>query len=555
MRKALKATISFVLTLVMILSSTSAAFAKDDVTPVVVVHGIGGTQLYKDIGTENETTAAAFDISSIFSTYNSLLKKVMASATGEKIDASALIDEIAEVMNDFADIACDKNGDPAYNVGIKDYWTDSLANHKDYIDGRGSAEPAIANQVSDIVGPENVYLFRYDWRLDACENAAILSSFIDNIKAETGKNKVTIVSCSEGTVVASAYVDQYMYKNDIAKTVFVNGAFNGVSICNLFAKDVYIDKDTLLNYFWNLLHELNNPSFELKQLGFLSTTLDDAVGNLCALLNEVKNTPELFNRLYTDVLYPIFGCIPIYWEFIPYDYFDKAVYEMSSIGFLDKSGALYSKLQKYHQVQGRLESNLKTLKSKGVEVAVVANYGIPTVPMTSLHKAQADVLIETKFASVGATVADYGETLNKTSKYISDDKIIDASTCALPDSTWFVKGIQHMDFWYNSEACQFLAALITTDTTLDIDSIQNETGIGQFIGTDSQQKIVNVTKSGSTAGLLGSISETSATTKAEKKSPPTGNSDILLAGSVSFTITLAGMVLVFVLKKKAKKSY
>ena len=549
MRKALKATICFVLTLVMILSSTSAAFAKDDVTPVVVIHGIGGTQLYKDIGTENETTAAAFDISSIFSTYNSLLKKVMASATGEKIDASALIDEIAEVMNDFADIACDKNGNPAYNVGIKDYWTDSLANHKDYIDGRGSAEPAIANQVSDIVGPENVYLFRYDWRLDACENAKILNSFINNIKAETGKSKVTIVSCSEGTVVASAYVDQYMYKNDIAKTVFVNGAFNGVSICNLFAKDVYIDKDTLLNYFWNLLHELNNPSFELKQLGFLSTTLDDTVGNLCDLLNEVKNTPELFNRLYTDVLYPIFGCIPIYWEFIPYDYFDKAVYEMSSIGFLDKSSALYSKLQKYHQVQGRLESNLKALKSKGVEVAIVANYGIPTVPMTSLHKAQADVLIETKFASVGATVADYGETLNKTGKYISDDKIIDASTCALPDSTWFVKGIQHMDFWYNSEACQFLAALITTDTSLDIDSIQKETGVGQFIGTDSQQKIVNVTKSGSTAGLLNAGNE-SSTAKTEKKSPPTGSSDILIAGFVSFLFTLTAMTAVLYFKRK-----
>lgn len=549
MRKALKATICFVLTLVMILSSTSAAFAKDDVTPVVVIHGIGGTQLYKDIGTENETTAAAFDISSIFSTYNSLLKKVMASATGEKIDASALIDEIAEVMNDFADIACDKNGNPAYNVGIKDYWTDSLANHKDYIDGRGSAEPAIANQVSDIVGPENVYLFRYDWRLDACENATILSSFIDNIKAETGKSKVTIVSCSEGTVVASAYVDQYMYKNDIAKTVFVNGAFNGVSICNLFAKDVYIDKDTLLGYFWNLLHELNNPSFELKQLGFLSTTLDDTVGNLCDLLNEVKNTPELFNRLYTDVLYPIFGCIPIYWEFIPYDYFDKAVYEMSSIGFLDKSSALYSKLQKYHQVQGRLESNLKALKSKGVEVAIVANYGIPTVPMTSLHKAQADVLIETKFASVGATVADYGETLNKTGKYISDDKIIDASTCALPDSTWFVKGIQHMDFWYNSEACQFLAALITTNTSLDIDSIQKETGVGQFIGTDSQQKIVNVTKSGSTAGLLNAGNE-SSTAKTEKKSPPTGSSDILIAVIVSFLFTLTAMTAVLYFKRK-----
>lgn len=549
MRQSFKAIVCFTLTLVIILSSTSAAFAKDNVTPVVIIHGIGGTQLYKDIGTENETTTAAFDISSILSTYNSLLKKVMASVTGETIDASALIDEIADVMNDFADIACDKNGNPAYNVGIKDYWTDSLANHKDYIDGRGSAEPGIAKQVCDIIGPENVYLFRYDWRLDGCENAEILNSLIDKIKEDTGKSKVTIVSCSEGTVVASAYIDRYMNKNDIAKTVFINGAFNGVSICNLFAKDVYIDKDVLLNYFWNLLHELNNPSFDLKQLAFLSTTLDDAVGNLCNLLNEVKNTPELFNRLYNDVLYPIFGCIPIYWEFVPYEYFDRAVYEMSSIGFLDKSGALYSKLQKYHQVQGRLESNLKSLKSKGVEVAVVANYGIPTVPMTSLHKAQADVLIETKYASVGATVADYGETLNKTGKYISDDKIIDASTCALPDSTWFVKGIQHMDFWYNSEACQFLAALITTNTSLDIGNIQKETGVGQFIGTDKQQKIVNVTKSGSTAGLLdnGNISTTE---KAEKKSPPTGSSDILIAGFVSFTVALTAMISILYFKRK-----
>lgn len=549
MKKAFKTTVCFILTLVMILSSTSAAFAKDDVTPVVIVHGIGGTQLYKDIGTENESTAAPFDMSSIFTTYNSLLKKVVASATGETIDANALIDEIAELMNDFKDLACDKNGNPAYNVGIKDYWTDSLANHTDYISGNCTSESGIAKQVCDVIGPENVYLFRYDWRLDACENADILNSLIDSIKAETGKSKVTIVSCSEGTVVASAYIDKYMNKNDIDKTVFVNGAFNGVSICNLFAKDVYIDKDTLLNYFWNILHEINNPDFDLKQLAFLSTTLDDAVGNLCALLNEVKNTPELFNKLYNDVLYPVFGCIPIYWEFVPYEYYDKAIYEMSSIGFLDKSGALYSKLQKYHQVQGRLESNLKKLCSKGVEVAVIANYGIPTIPMTSLHKEQADILIETKYASVGATVANYGETLNKTGKYISDDKIIDASTCALPDNTWFVKGIQHMDFWYNTEACQFLAVLITTDTPLDIDSIQKETGIGQFIGTDSQQKIINVTKSGSTAGLL-NTGNISTTAKAEKKSPPTGNSDILTACTVSLTLTIILMSLAICLKKK-----
>lgn len=547
MRKVFISIVSFTLTLVMILSCTSIAFAKNDVSPVIIIHGIGGTTLYKDIGTENETATPVFDAASIISTYNGLLKKIVASATGETIDASALIDEIAELMNEFTDIACDKNGNPAYNVGIKDFWDDSLANHKDYIEGTCIAESAIAKQVCDVIGPENVYMFRYDWRLDGCDNADILNSFIDNIKAETGKSKVTIVSCSEGTVVASAYIDKYMYKNDIDKTVFVNGAFNGVSICNLFAKDVYIDKDTLLNYFWNILHEINNPDFDLKQLAFLSTTLDDAVGNLCSMLNEIKNTPALFNRLYNDVLYPIFGCIPIYWEFIPYDSFDKAVKEMSSIGFLDKNSTLYSKLQKYHQVQGRLAGIIEKLRSNGVEVAVVANYGIPTIPMTSQHKMQSDFLIETEYASVGATVASYGETLNKTGKYVSEDKIIDASTCTLPDSTWFIKGVQHMDYWYNSEVCQFLGVLITTDTPLNIDSIQKETGIGQFIGTDSQQKIINVTKSGSTAGLLNA---TSTTSKAEKKSPPTGSNDILIAGIVSLTLTLSAMLFVMHYKKK-----
>ena len=52
MRQSFKAIVCFTLTLVMILSSTSAAFAKDDVTPVVIKHGIGGTQLYTDTGTE-----------------------------------------------------------------------------------------------------------------------------------------------------------------------------------------------------------------------------------------------------------------------------------------------------------------------------------------------------------------------------------------------------------------------------------------------------------------------------------------------------------------------
>ena len=59
-------------------------------------------------------------------------------------------------------------------------------------------------------------------------------------------------------------------------------------------------------------------------------------------------------------------------------------------------------------------------------------------------------------SSFGATAAQYGKTLtdaylqkaaqNGTDKYISPDKMVDASTCALPDTTWFIWGMPHADF-------------------------------------------------------------------------------------------------------------
>lgn len=67
-------------------------------------------------------------------------------------------------------------------------------------------------------------------------------------------------------------------------------------------------------------------------------------------------------RVYNEIFYPVFGCIPMLWEFIPYDDFDDSVDAMTAIGFLDQSSGLYKKITRYHKVQKRLPGNLKAMQ-------------------------------------------------------------------------------------------------------------------------------------------------------------------------------------------------
>jgi len=54
MKKTFKKLMCFVLTLVMVFSVSGIAFAKENVVPVILIHGLGGNELYKNVGTENE---------------------------------------------------------------------------------------------------------------------------------------------------------------------------------------------------------------------------------------------------------------------------------------------------------------------------------------------------------------------------------------------------------------------------------------------------------------------------------------------------------------------
>lgn len=529
MKRILHTLLCCILALIIGLSCTTAAYAKTATTPIIMVHGMGASALYKDPGEKTQTQVGSFDAAALFSDHTDLILQLLNAAQGKNANAESIIDALAAYVTDFSDLACDTNGDSLENVGIINYWTDSLKNHKDYLN-YGANEPAICRQLCDQAGAKNVYAFNYDWRLDALENAQKLSEFIDIIKEKTNARQVTLVSGSEGTVVVSAYIDAYKDKKDIKRAVFLDGAFQGVAVTKAYKQDVLFQKDILMQYLDDITKTYNSRDIDITQLNDIANSMGDVVDNLCTLLNEITANEALLNRVYLEVFYPVIGCIPILWEFIPYEDFDACVEKMSEIGFLDKSSGLYEKISAYHQVQGRLGKNLKELQSMGVEIAIVANYGTPGIPVTSAYSNQTDILIDTVYASAGATTAPYGQTLANSGKYVSPDRIIDASTCLLPENTWFIKGIQHMNFWYDTDATEFIARLATAKPAPTVKSMEKETGVTQFINTDRQQNIIpygTQTKSEPTsaakkkAGTATSVQKTDDTSL----SPDTGTFD------------------------------
>ena len=172
-----------------------------------------------------------------------------------------------------------------------------------------------------------------------------------------------------------------------------------------------------------------------------------------------------------------------------YNSYNAAVKKMSKMGFLNKKSGLYKKIKRYHGVQGRFNKNIKKLRKSGVQVAIFASYGTMGIPITSKVNNQTDALIDTKYASAGATVANYGKKLKAKGKYVSPDKAINAKTCALPNNTWFLREVQHMRFYYGSDATKLVANIACGKVKANISAVKKKYKKGQFLA-EKDRKLV-----------------------------------------------------------------
>jgi len=482
------------LTLIMLLSVAMPAFAKANVTPVILVHGLGANPVYTNVGTDSEAEIANLGLgdiaADIFQNKDLVNEVVKMMDPARKPNVNKLIGALSNIVGTDNDINCTVNGNIKKGQGVNNYWTTPLSQHKDYWQNADVAESAIARQLCKTVGAKNVYCFNYDWRQDVCLTAKQLNTFIKTVKKQTKAKKVSLIGCSLGGAVLSAYIDAYKNQKDVNRLVFANPAIGGVDVARAYALDLVINKKSVLAYLKCMETAFAGGSSQglFKALSVLG---DKRIGYAADYLGKFVKNKKNVTKLYMQVVKPWIGNIPSLWECVPYNSFDKAVSEMSKMGFLDKKSGLYKKIKKYHAVQGRFNKNIKAVKKQGVEVAIFASYGTMGIPVTSKVNNQTDALIDTKYASAGATVANYGKKLKASGKYVSRDKAINAKTCALPNNTWFLKDVQHMRFYYNSDATKLVANIACGKVKANITAVKKKYKKGQFL-KEVNKKLKNV---------------------------------------------------------------
>ena len=301
------------------------------------------------------------------------------------------------------------------------------------------------------------YDFYQDWRVDPFETAAKLNEYIQKVKAQTNQQKVNLVGRCEGANVILSYLAEYGYDDVNCVELYVQSASGVDGISALYSGRMRLDGTALRRFkeSSDLVQIEDQMMVELIDalLEFSTDTmlLDAGMVGLQMLV------PKIYEEVVVYILRETYGRMPGIWSLVGADYYQdarKGVFE----GYEDEFAGLIEKLDNYDtKVRQRVDDIVLDGIAQGVKFANYPKYGpYQVTPICETNDEIGDNSVSLKFGSLGATTAKYGYTLsdsyiakakkNGTDQYISPDHMVDASTCILPDTTWFIYGSEHREF-------------------------------------------------------------------------------------------------------------
>lgn len=393
--------------------------------PIIYVAALGSGSVYRDAGTPDEVKLFRPETAEVIKAFLPIIPAVVRLVLTN--DYQAFGEVLVSCVNaTFGDLALDGEGKSKPNVTSEEFYPDT-------------AEHGIGRS----------YYFGYDFRLDPIENAQKLHTYIQQVKELTGHDTVRFRASSMGGVVAMSYIRLYGTA-DIETIIFQCCPLQGTAVAGeLYNGKLEINKDALLRYGSQALPALDSD-FLAGVLYTLIQALD--IMNVWDFLLSVadKLVVNLKDMVYEETLIPVFSTLPGIWSFVPDEYYESGKAFMK----LDRAtqGVLIDKLDFYHyEVQAKAEELLKSAQDTGTTVYILCGYNMQRTPLVTAYRATSDGTVDTTFASCGATCAPIGEALptdyvqaeHTENNYISPDRMVDASTCILPESTWFVKDMLH----------------------------------------------------------------------------------------------------------------
>ncbi|MBQ4348946.1 MAG: hypothetical protein IJC79_04935 [Clostridia bacterium] len=515
----MKKTLALLLAMLMLLGAAAipafAATEKHEKCPIIFIAGSS-----VDIcDAEGNVISTGFDVLTdddegdmtkediMESAINILLPFVIEGLPKDKWDnyGEALYEELAPIWDD---TQLDGDGNAKYGTGVSKAEVEKWDKNAD------------KNHGSDGNFKLRDYDFRYDWRLSPYDHVDRLHEYIKKIIKSTGCSQVALVGRCLGGNIITAYLDKYGSEKLVKKVVYDEVMSNGSVVINdcFSGKIAFSDKHVQA---YLLESEYYGKQGEGIDLIGVSDLLLELAERLFDLLTQTGATQGIFDGVYSlyERLYEAFmpamlratgiGTWVSYWSSLCEEDFDTALdlifgkegtqTREENAGLIEKIEFVRERIVKTRTLKG--EENLyKRFESYGVEIGIIAGYGLVNPPIIESVDETGDVVVDVKNASFGATAAGVFDKLPQDyidkqiaagkGKYISPDGKIDASTCMFPATTWFIKNKHHDT--YNQ--IRDLSEYFTQYSNVTADS--NNRNVSRFLIVDKNDidKAVNMTE-------------------------------------------------------------
>ncbi|MDR1927842.1 MAG: alpha/beta fold hydrolase [Oscillospiraceae bacterium] len=498
-KKSIRRCVCLLFAAVLGAASLAPAFAQtqtqgaDDQTPVILLPGYSGPQLFLDYGlpTERQIWNIPFNGDTTKTIAAGLLDVLPKLLVAKKGNVDEVVRHAGESYSKlFSMLEMNEDGSSKYNItpypqgAGQARWDGLLLRGEE----RFNNQRPITNSFLDYIPAERVYLFANDWRVGQAENAAELDAFIQEVKADSGSSKVHLFGISYGGQLAAAYFHYFGDKGDVDRAVLHAPAILGSALAGelLLNEDFAFDPATILD-FAAVYGELE-LSF-IKQLE----------GVELSLLNEVV---VKFLREYIQPLALRFGS---FWDIVP-----TGQYEALKKKYLDpvKNAALIAKSDEIHyRMMPAVPETLRRMQRQGVKIMLLCGSGLPLASGTPQNS---DYVVDI-FSSSGAASKPVGESYpagyagartfcaDGGHRHVSPDWGVDASTCFLPEHTWFFRGQYHGQAAWDSYARALYCKWLFTD---EISDIYSDPEYPQFRDSCNPSDEVEARFSGSVSGYL-----------------------------------------------------
>ena len=470
----LQKALSMLLACVLVFSVASVSFAAaEEKTPVIVVSGMGSRDMtVHDTGKRAFPPATDNILKGVFLGLGPILSAILfgKGILFDKYGADAIYGMLG-------DLACDEDGKSVKQIDSV-LFPDSVDHYRDVFTKEDKNECGFVRAVADAHGWENTYFFNYDWRMSPIDIAKDLADMVKFVKEKHGAQKVSLFAMSMGGNVLSAYLSQYG-ANDIKTAVYASTAFLGVEmVSNLLAGKLFLNTDALLTYFVPFLQMADLPvlakAFDLADKAAEKDGMDTVNAILARTVKAIKDP------MYQKIFKTTFARFPGVWSFVP-----AAEYEACkaySKTYTTLSDAFWQKADAMAAIQKNTKTLIEKAQQGGTNVYIIGAYGFAGIPVSGAYVNHTDTLIDTHLMSGNCVVAPYGKTLldvgyttgsgcgNKSHYHISTDNVIDASVGLLPEHTWLIKGMGHVEFAYGTGASALGVWLATSETPVTVHS-------------------------------------------------------------------------------------